>query len=156
MYVRQLQCFKIGNGRSRGFTLIEMMIVVAILGILAAIAVPSYQRYMRDSQAQEAFGNLADYRVKLEQYYQDYKNYGTAAACAPETTANTWNKFAPGGAQYFNYGCVPTNGDPQTFTLTATGIGGLTSGYTFTLDQQGNKRTTEPATLNCWTTKTSC
>ena len=55
---------------SRGFTLIEIMIVVAIVAILSAIALPSYSDYVLRSKLPEAFSALSDQRIRLEQYYQ--------------------------------------------------------------------------------------
>ena len=78
--------------RAAGFTLIEVMIVVAIVAILTAIALPSYKDYIRRGRLPEAFNALADYRTKMEQYYQDNRNYGSAASkCADSTTASSWN-----------------------------------------------------------------
>ena len=62
-----------------GFTLIELMIVIAVVAILAAVALPAYGDYLRRGQLPEAFTNLADLRVKMEQYYQDNRSYGAAA-----------------------------------------------------------------------------
>ncbi|HTS84956.1 MAG TPA: prepilin-type N-terminal cleavage/methylation domain-containing protein, partial [Usitatibacter sp.] len=60
--------------QARGFTLIEVMIVVAIIAILAAIAVPSYQDYVTRGRIIEATGGLGDARNKMEQYFQDNRS----------------------------------------------------------------------------------
>ncbi|KAF1046651.1 type IV pilin protein [Xylophilus sp.] len=146
-----------GHGRrTAGFTLVEVMIVIAIVAILAAVALPSYTAYLRRGQLQEAFGALSDYRVKLEQYYQDNRNYGAASgtACATDTTASGWNGFAPAGAKYFTYACL-TSASGQAFVVTATGTGTLTTGYAYTIDQDGTKATTlyagsVPSSSACW------
>ncbi len=154
------RCVPAGSG---GFTLIELMIVVAIVGILAAVALPSYQNYVRRGQLQEAFTQLSAYRVRMEQYYQDAKNYGAAGgiACATDDSARTWNGFAPADAKYFSYACATSGTGNQAFTVTARGIGGLTTGYTYTIDQAGNKATTQfknaTVAASCWLSQsTSC
>ncbi len=153
-----------GRHRDRGFTLIELMIVVAIVGILSAIAYPSYTDYIRRGRLPEAFTLLADYRAKMEQYYQDNKNYGDAGGttCATDATAGSWKAFT--GGDYFDISCSTKTaaGDStgQSFTLTATGkAGSLTAGYVYTIDQNGAKKTTQfkgvGTTAACWLTKTS-
>lgn len=161
MNYRQVSVQRLSHGVSAGFTLIEMMIVVVIISILASIALPAYQDYVRRGQLQEAFTFLADYRVKMEQYFQDNKNYGDTAgtACATAASAGTWSGFAPTGAKYFTFGCV-TADSGQSFVITATGNAGLTTGYDYSIDQSGNKVTVKYAgavkNANCWMTHPYC
>lgn len=136
------------------------MITVAIIGILSAIAIPSYSDYVRRGQIPEAFTFLSDYRTKMEQYYQDNRNYGTAAKCAADTTADGWNGFTPVGAKFFNFACATTN-TQQGYTITATGKAGRATGHVYTIDQSGARATTKfknsTVAASCWlTSSTTC
>lgn len=147
--------------RSRGFTLIELMVAVAIAAILASVALPAYTSYVRRGQLQEAFGSLADYQVKLEQYYQDYRGYGNAGAgtCANGAGAPAWNSFVPPAAKHFTYTCaLNSSTDNQGYTLTATGTGS-TAGYVYTLTSASVKATTQfngsAVSKTCWLSRGS-
>ena len=150
--------------RLRGFTLIELMIAVAMVAILAAIAMPSYSDYVRRGRVSEAVATLAGMRVKMEQYYQDNKNYGSGGTCATDATASSWNSFA--ATKYFTFSCATSTVGGvanQGYTVTATGkTGSLTNGYIYTVDYTGSRKTTKYAnntvSANCWLTKnsTSC
>ena len=150
---------------ARGFTLIELMIVVAIVAILAAVALPAYGDYLRRGLLPEAFTNLADFRVKMEQYYQDNRNYGnTGAAVCANTATNppTWNTFVPNGPRNFTYTCAltgTTGTGNQSYTLTATGSTGRAVGHVYTITQDNLQRTStfKGATVAkaCWVTRGS-
>ena len=61
---------------ARGFSLIELMIVVAVVAILSAVAIPSYRDYTIRAQLIEATNALSDTRVRMEQFYADNRTYG--------------------------------------------------------------------------------
>jgi len=150
--MHQVQSFR-PRQPSRGFTLVEVMIVVAIVGILAAVALPAYQDYVRRSQLPEATSALADYRVKMEQYYQDNRNYG-GGGCADGTNAPAWAAFS--AAKHFTFACV-TSSAGQGYTITATGASGQAGGHVYTIDHNNNQRTTTfkgaSVTKDCWLIK---
>src|SRR5215471_198894 len=105
-----------------GFTLIEMMVAMVMVAILASIAIPSYRSYVRRGQLAEAFTTLADMRVKMEQWYQDNKFYGTASGSTTcPTLAPTYGAF-PVAGKYFSIDCGGIDAKGQTYKLTASGV----------------------------------
>jgi len=140
---------------NRGFTLIEVLITVAIVAILAAVAIPQYSSYVRRGQQPEAFNSLSDFRTKMEQYYQDNRNYGSSG-CADATSAGSWSSFA--STKYFSFACT-LNNSGQGYSITATGIAGSVSGDKYLINQNGDRTTTvfKGASVNaaCWLTSSS-
>lgn len=66
---------KLRKNKQKGFTLIELMIVVAIIGILAAIAIPNFMNYQCKAKQSEAKSNLGNIRTAEEAYYAEYDTY---------------------------------------------------------------------------------
>lgn len=143
------------RSRYAGFTMIEVMIAVVIVAILAAIALPSYRDYIQRGKITEATTNLSDLRVKLEQFYQDNRRYGTAGACGVAMPAAAT-------VRYFTYGCVssnPSGAGDQQFVVTANGVVGEgMANFTYTVNEANARASTITATgwtgnATCWAIK---
>jgi type IV pilus assembly protein PilE len=127
--------------KNTGFTLIEVMVTVAIVAILAAIALPAYKNYLLRGRIPEATSNLATKRVKMEQYFQDNTKYTGASVLSSDTTTS----------QYFDFSGTATT---STYTLTAVGKGAM-AGFIFGIDQSNSKSSTVTG-VSGWTGNSSC
>ncbi len=126
----------------RGFTLIEVMITVAIVGILTAVAVPAYTDYVTRSKLSEAFTALAAAQPAAEQFWAN----GTRTYDGFQSSLN----FPTAGA---NFTYALSNATASTYTLTATGTNKL-AGFVYTINQSGVRATT--ASPAGWGTNASC
>lgn len=129
---------------TRGFTLIELMIVVAIVAILSAIALPAYNGYVTRSKLAEAFSGLSGASVALQQYAQDNRTFIPTAASPNVCTSGN----APTSTD-FSFACSPAPTSTQ-FTITATGITPTLIGMTYSIDQNGTKRTLSVPSSGGW------
>lgn len=135
-------------GKVRGFTLLEVMLVVAIIATLAGIALPSYADYVRRSRILDAVARLADARARMEEYFLDQRSYIDAAGrCGVQPPTGT-------AGDAFALACEAS---PTAYTYTATGLAdkGMAS-FAYAIDQGGAKTTVSlPAGwsrgADCWT-----
>ena len=121
-------------GRARGVTLIELMVVVVIIGILAAIGYPSYQNYYiraNRSSAQQFMMNIAN---REEQYLLDARTYTATIG------TGGLGLTAPSGlSTRYTFAVALTAGPPPGYTITATAIGVQASDGNLTLSSDGTK-----------------
>ena len=133
--------------QTRGFSLIELLTVVAIAGILAAIALPAYQDYVLRGMITEATSGLSELRLRAERRFADNRSYaGTSTVVS--------------GARYFAFTCPTLS--TTAFTCRAAGIAAQGMGaFVYTIDQDNTKASTITGltgwnnSVSCWITKKS-
>jgi len=116
----------------KGFTLVELMIVVAIVGVLAAIAIPNFLRFRQRAKISEAKANLGAIRVTEHAYYAEHDLYVGNQAYTPDRTADPPGRFpwandtrfsilgfTPDGRVFFSYGLSGADAPTDTFTAMA-------------------------------------
>lgn len=139
-------------GKNSGFTLIEVMVVVAIVAILSAVALPQYTAYVTRGRIPDATANLATKRVQMEQWFQDNRTYVGATVGNNDTTTS----------QFFDFSALDDGGaDTRTangYTLFARGKGPM-AGFSFTVNQANARTSTVvghggwAGNANCWITR---
>lgn len=135
--------------KSRGFTLLELMITVAIVGILAAIAFPSYQQQIIKSHRTDGKTKLLEVAQRQERYYTDNNTYATSLtllgySSSPVNSDNGYYSIAAAAG---------TSGIASSYVLTATRLGSQTKDTTcgnLTLSNTGVKSATGTSPADCW------
>ena len=121
-----------------GFTLIELMITVAIIGILSAIAVPAYGGYVLRTRLTDAYSGLAGLQPAAEQHWSN---------------TNSYVGFTGLPANSDNFTFALASATDSAYLITATGKN-ATAGFVFTIDHNGQRATT--AVPGGWTASASC
>jgi type IV pilus assembly protein PilE len=108
--------------QAAGFTLIELMFVVTIIGILAAIAYPNYQDYLRKSRRADVTGTLTSFAAAMERYYTQHNSYlGTVQGAAPGAPISSlFASQAPLDGKNKSYNLTIQSLSASNFTLRAT------------------------------------
>ena len=130
-----------------GFTLIEILVELAIAAVLVAIAVPSYGDYLRRARIVEAAARLADHHARMEQFFLDHRRYddgaGNCGQAPPRASA----------ADAFGIACTAS---PNAYVVTATGVAGKgMAGFVYAIDEANFRRTNAVpdgwvANAQCW------
>jgi type IV pilus assembly protein PilE len=134
--------------RARGFTLIEMMIVVAIAAILAAVVLPMYRTYVQRGRIIDATSRLSDFRVRMEQYYMDNRTYDNAGKCGVADPTDT-NDAA------FTIECSGSSATAYTAKATGKASKGMKD-FVYEINQAGAKKTSGVPSSSGWTANATC
>lgn len=122
-----------------GFTLVELMIVVAIIAILSAIAIPAYNDYIKESQFAAAKANVEPLRLTLEDYWLDNSDYGDGGTYPAGSACNDSQTLDQ------NYGWCP-DGDQGTY---AYSVVASTNSYTIVVTHNSGRKVTCVKSANC-------
>ena len=128
--------------RTRGFTLIELMLVVLVIAILAAIAIPSYQQHLRKGRRANAEAFLSDVASRQQQYLLDARGYALGATALTDLNVTAPNDVTA----YYTITVTPAAATvPPSFTITATPIAGgvqqsPTDDGVLSIDNTGSKQ----------------
>ena len=116
-----------------GFTLIELMVVIAVIGILASIAYPSYLDHVKKGHRGGAQAHLLDLAQRQQQYFMDSRSYTATESDLAVTPTDVSN--------FYTISITASDGPPPTFTITATPKAGTpqASDVTLTINNNGQK-----------------
>jgi type IV pilus assembly protein PilE len=139
--------------RTSGFTLIELMIVVAIIGILASIAVPAYSDYVTRAKRSDGKAGVLNLQLAQEKYRANCPQYadGIHATALTCVTGGTHNLISSTSSPDGNYTLAITAGTATSYTITATPTFTDAKCNVLGINQTGTKTVTgTDSVANCW------
>ncbi|MEP7063820.1 MAG: type IV pilin protein [Betaproteobacteria bacterium] len=135
--------------RAGGFTLIEMLIVVVIVGILAAVALPSYFQYIQRSKIIEATTGLSNWRTRMEQWFLDNRTY--VGGC------DQFKASIQAQVKAFTLSCSGESATAYALKATGDSANGMDTAFVYTVDQKEAKTSAGPSgwtsSSTCWATR---
>lgn len=137
--------------KQTGFTLIELMIVVAIISILAAIAIPSYQSHIAKTRRADAQGALLQLANVMERYYTEQSPFTYVGASLGSAATDIFANQSPGtGTAFYNLSISAVAVNSYTLTATPTNAQSSDSCGTLTLTSAGVKGVSKSTVAACW------
>lgn len=133
---------------AKGFTLVELMVTIAIIAILASVALPMYTDYVRRGKLTEATSGLSELRLRAEKYFADNRTYQNAGA-----TDVGFNETI-NGSRYFTFDCTTTAANNFTCTATGVVVQGM-AGFSYTVNE-ANIKTSAFTGLAGWNNSSNC
>ncbi len=141
---------QVAIGRTKGFTLIELMIVVAIIGILAAIAIPAYNKNIEKTRRSDAQRALLSFANAMERHYTEQTPFTYVGATAGSGATDTYINQSPGTGTAFYTLSVTSAANSYTLTATPTSSQASDDCGTLTLTNAGVKGVSSSTVDNCW------
>ena len=134
------------RARATGFTLMEVMIAIVVVGILTAIALPQYNEFVQRSRIIEATNGMNDFRTRMEQYFQDNRSYLDAGACGVGNPAG----------ESFTFACA-ANGTGYTLAADGNASKGMSAfRYSLSIDNAGVVTRATVGLPGGWTSSATC
>ena len=134
----------------KGFSLIELMIVVTIVGILAAITIPAYNKNIEKTRRIGAASNLLQFANAMERHYSEQTPFTYAGATAGTATTDTFTNQSPKTGVAFYTLSVASTANTYTLTATPTSAQGSDGCGNLTLTNAGVKGVSSSTVTECW------